>query len=54
MPQGTPRAVMTPGQNQTPSWAGALDRATGQLLHGLGPRQTHGLCRELRQIVEDA
>jgi hypothetical protein len=32
-PPGTPRAVVTPGQHQTHSLAGALDRTPGPLLH---------------------
>jgi hypothetical protein len=46
MPQETPLAVMTPGQHQQHSLAGALDLATGTLHHGLGPRQTHALFRD--------
>jgi hypothetical protein len=54
MPKGTPLAVMTPGQNQKPYGAGALDLATGKLLHGLGPRNTHVLFRERLPIWADA
>jgi transposase len=54
MPKGTQLAVMTPGQNQKPYLAGALDLATGKLLHGLGPRKTNVLFRALLPILEDA
>jgi hypothetical protein len=47
MPQGTQLAVMTPGQNQKHSLAGALDLSTGTLYHCLGPRKTNVLFREL-------
>jgi transposase len=51
-PKGTQLAVMTPGQNQTHDLAGALDLATGTLLHGLGARQTTALCRALLETLE--
>jgi hypothetical protein len=38
---------MTPGQHQQHYLAGALERTTGTLHHGVGPRQTHALCRDL-------
>src|SRR5262245_30318805 len=47
MPKGTPLEVMTPGQNQKAYVAGALDLATGCLLHCSGPRKTHALFRDL-------
>jgi len=47
MPKGSQREVMTPGQNQTHYLAGALDLATGMLLHGVGPRNTNALFRDL-------
>jgi len=51
-PQGTQLAVMTPGQHQKHDLAGALDLATGTLHHGLGPRQTNALCRDLLARLE--
>ena len=54
MPKGTQLAVMTPGQNQQHSLAGALEVRTGRLHHCLGPRQTNGLFRALLQTLEDA
>src|SRR5215207_8652844 len=47
MPKGTQLEVMTPGQNQKHSLAGALDLATGTLLYCLGPRQTNALFCDL-------
>ena len=38
---------MTPGKNATFDVAGALNRATGEIIYGLGPRKTHALCRDL-------
>ena len=52
MPQGTQMAVMTPGQNQQHSLAGALDLATGTLLYCLGARNTNALFRDLRGLLE--
>jgi hypothetical protein len=52
MPQGTPVEVMTPGQNQQHSLAGALDLATGTRPHALGPRKTNALCRDLLERLE--
>ena len=52
MPQGTQLEVMTPGQHEQHSLAGALERRTGTLLHGLGPRQTHALFRDLLARLE--
>jgi transposase len=54
MPKGTQLSVMTPGQNQKHYLAGALDLATGTLLHCLGPRKTNALFRELLQTLEAA
>lgn len=54
MPQGTPVEVMTPGPHETPYLAGALDPATGTLHHGVGPRNTNRLFRDLRQTLEAA
>lgn len=52
MPQGTQVEVMTPGQNQKHYLAGALDLATGTLLHCLGPRKTNALFRDLLTLLE--
>jgi transposase len=54
MPKGTQLAVMTPGQNQKPYLAGALEVSTGRLHHCRGPRKTNGLFRALLQTLEDA
>lgn len=54
MPQGTQVEVMTPGTNEQPDLAGALDLTTGTLPHGVGPRKTNGLFRDLRQTLEAA
>lgn len=47
MPQGTQVEVMTPGQNAKHYLAGALDLATGTLLHCVGARKTNALFRDL-------
>jgi putative transposase len=52
MPQGRQLAVMTPGQNQKHDLAGALDLATGTLLHCLGPRKTNALFRDLLSVLD--
>lgn len=52
MPKGTQLAVMTPGQNQKHYLAGALDLATGTLLHCLGARKTNALFRDLLGVLE--
>ena len=52
MPKGTQLAVMTPGQNQKHYLAGALDLATGTLLHCLGARKTNALFRDLLALLE--
>jgi transposase len=46
-PTGTQLEVMTPGQHQQSSLAGALELTTGALHHGLGPRNTNARCRDL-------
>jgi hypothetical protein len=51
MPKGSQEEVMTPGQNEKHSLAGALNLATGQLLHCLGPRKNHGLFRDLLTLL---
>ncbi len=52
MPKGTPLAVMTPGQHQQHSLAGALERTTGPRLHGLGARQTNAWFRDVLDLLE--
>jgi transposase len=47
MPNGSHLEVMTPGQNQQPSLAGALELTPGTRPPCLGPRQTHARCRDL-------
>jgi len=47
MPKGTQLEVMTPGQNQKHSRAGALDLTMGILPHCVGPRKTNALFRDL-------
>ena len=43
---------MTPGQNEKHSLAGALNRATGKLLHCLGPRKNNALFRDVLTLLE--
>jgi DDE superfamily endonuclease len=45
---------MTPETKATHDLAGALDVATGTRHHGQGPRNTHGLFRDLLQPLEAA
>jgi hypothetical protein len=52
MPQGTQEEIMTPGKNEKHSLAGALHRATGRVLYGLGPRKNHGLLRDLFGLLD--
>ena len=52
MPKGTQLEVMTPGQHQKEYLAGALDLATGSLLHCVGPRKTHARFRDLLGRLE--
>jgi putative transposase len=52
MPKGTQLEVVTPGQNQKHYLAGALDLATGALLHCLGARKTNALFRDLLGLLE--
>ena len=52
MPTGIQRAVMTPGQNQKHYLAGALNLATGTLLHCLGACKTNALFRDLLGHLE--
>jgi transposase len=53
MPKGTQLAVMTPGTNAKYYLAGALDVATGILLHCCGPRKTNARFRDLLQVIEE-
>jgi hypothetical protein len=46
-PPVTQLEVMPPAQHRQPYLAGALDLATGTLPHGLWPRQTNALFRDL-------
>ncbi len=52
MPKGTPLEVMTPGQNQKPYLAGALDLTTGRPHHCVGPRKTNALLRDLLTMLD--
>jgi transposase len=54
LPKGTQPEVMTPGTNEKHDLAGALALASGTLHHGLGPRKTTALFRELLQGLDDA
>jgi transposase len=47
MPKGTQMPVMTPGTNEKYYLAGALDLATGVLLHCVAARKTNVLFRDL-------
>ena len=51
-PKGTQVTVMTPGQNETHSLAGALHPTSGTLLYALGPRKTNALLRALLGLLE--
>src|SRR6266446_7580634 len=46
MPKGSQEEVMTPGQNEKHSRAGALNLATGTIRHCLGPRKNNALLRD--------
>jgi putative transposase len=52
MPQGTQEAIMTPGKNEKHYLAGALNLATGAILHCLGSRKTNALFRDLLCLLE--
>jgi transposase len=52
MPQGTQMTVMTPGINEKHDLAGALELATGALLHGVAARKTNALFRDLLTRLE--
>jgi transposase len=47
MPEGSQEEVITPGKNAKFYLAGALNRATGEIIYGLGPRKTNALFRDL-------
>jgi transposase len=52
MPKGTQAHIMTPGKNEKHYLAGALNRATGELLHCRGPRKNNALFRELLTLLD--
>ena len=43
---------MTPGKNEKHSLAGALNLATGTIIHCLGPRKNNGLFRDLLTLLD--
>jgi putative transposase len=51
-PKGSQEEVMTPGQNEKHYLAGALNLATGKILHCLGPRKTKALFRDLLTLLD--
>jgi hypothetical protein len=53
-PNGSPEAVLTPGPHAKPSRAGALPRATGDILHGRRARKPPARCRDGRLLLEHA
>ena len=54
MPRGTQREVATPGKNEKRYLAGALDVASGRLLHCVWFRKVNGLFIDLLRLVEAA
>ena len=52
MPQGHQVEGMTPGTNAKHYVAGALNLTTGVLHHGLGPRKSHVLFRDLLTLLD--
>jgi hypothetical protein len=54
MPPGSQLEVMTPGQNAKHYLAGALNLATGEILHGHGARKTNALFRDLLTRLDHA
>ncbi len=52
IPKGETVKLVTPGQNQKHSLAGALEPQTGRILHCLGTRKTNGLFRALLDCLE--
>jgi hypothetical protein len=54
MPKGAQLEVMTPGQHAKHYRAGALNLATGEILHCRGARKTHALFRDLLTRLDHA
>ena len=54
MPKGSQEEVMTPGKNATHYRAGALNLATGEILHCRSARKTHALFRDLLILLDHA
>jgi putative transposase len=54
MPKGNQLEVMTPGQHAKHYLAGALNLATGEILHGRSTRKTHALFRDLLTCLDHA
>jgi transposase len=52
MPKGSQEEVLTPGQNEKYYLAGALNLATGKILHCLGPRKNNALFRDLLTLLD--
>src|SRR3989449_551809 len=52
MPKGSQEEVMTPGKNEKHYLAGALNLATGKILHCLGPRKNNALFRDLLTLLD--
>jgi putative transposase len=52
LPKGSQEEVMTPGPNERHYLAGALNLATGKILHCLGPRKTNALFRDLLTLLD--
>ena len=53
MPSGIRLTAIAPGQHQKYDLAGALNLATGMLLHYVGPRQTPALFRDLLTVLDE-
>jgi transposase len=52
MPKGSQEEVMTPGKNEKHYLAGALNLATGKILHCRGPRKNNALFRDLLTLLD--
>lgn len=52
MPKGSQEEVMTPGTHAQHARAGALNLATGTILHGLGPHKHKALLRDLLTLLD--
>ena len=52
MPKGSQEEVMTPGKHAKHYLAGALNLATGKILHCLGPRKNNALFRDLLTLLD--